>query len=293
MLVINAKPLSGNAAAAPGPGRRHHLPPVDSDCPCVSERDRQNSNPSMLIEVDVKSPPSAASPVGKSPAQIRLESRSQEKSPKSPAQIQASLENAEANRKALLQARADKSREQFEKAKTVCTKQQEAFSEMTNKIAEDIQTRLATAETIRTAATEKIQEKAAAESAKAKEAQAKKQQTIQSLQDKDGKLREKLSAAEERRQAFVNEQKEKAAAIVTHAKDVAAQQEEKEATKREDLRKEIQAKLDGAGSRRATSLASPAKAARSKTPAASPAPAGAGASLESAAAVPEGVASSP
>ena len=196
----------------------------------------------MLIEVDVKSP-QAVSPNVKSPAQIRLESRcSQEKSPKSPAQIQANLETAEANRKALLQARSDKSREQFEKAKSVCTKQQEAFSEMTNKIAEDIQTRLSTAESLRSAATEKIQEKAAAESAKAKEAQAKKQQSLQTLQDKDGKLREKLSAAEERRQAFVNEQKEKAAAIVTHAKDVAAQQEEKEATKREDLRREIQVK---------------------------------------------------
>ena len=268
----------------------------DSDGPCVSKSSEATAKIQtrpMLIEVEVKSPQSA-SPSVKSPAQIRLESRcSQEKSPKSPAQIQASLENAEANRKALLQARADKSREQFEKAKTVCTKQQEAFSEMTNKIAEDIQTRLATAETIRSAATEKIQEKAAAESAKAKEAQAKKQQSIQSLHEMDGKLREKLSAAEERRQAFVNEQKEKAAAIVTHAKDVAAQQEEKEATKREELRKEIQAKLDGAGSRRATSLASPAKSARSKTPAASPAPAGAGMSSEPAPSAMEAVASSP
>ena len=227
----------------------------------------------MLIEVDIKSPPRVSSPAVKSPAQIRLESRcSEEKSPKSPAQIQASLENAEQNRKALLQARSDSAREQFEKAKTVCTKQQEAFNEMTNKIAEDIQTRLTTAETIRTAATEKIQEKAAAESVKAKEAQAKKQQSMQSLQDKDGKLREKLTAAEERRIAFVNEQKEKASAIVTHAKDVAAQQEEKETLKREELRREIQTKLDSAGSRRATSLASPAKTLRPKTPAASPAP---------------------
>ena len=227
----------------------------------------------MLIEVDVKSPSRVSSPPIKSPAQIRLESRSTEaKSPKSPAQIQASLENAEQNRKALLQARADSAREQYEKAKTVCTKQHEAYNEMTNKIAEDIQTRLTTAETIRTAATEKIQEKAAAESAKAKEAQAKKQQSIQTLQNKDGKLREKLTAAEERRIAFVNEQKEKASAIVTHAKDVAAQQEEKETLKREELRREIQTKLDGAGSRRATSLASPAKSLRPKTPAASPAP---------------------
>ena len=227
----------------------------------------------MLIEVEVKSPPRVSSPAVKSPAQIRLESRcSEEKSPKSPAQIKASLDNAEQNRKALRQARADNAREQFEKAKTVCTKQQEAFNEMTNKIAEDIQTRLMTAETIRTAAAEKIQEKAAAEGVKAKEAQAKKQQSMQSLQDKDGKLREKLTAAEERRIAFVNEQKEKASAIVTHAKDVAAQQEEKETLKREELRREIQTKLDSAGSRRATSLASPAKTLRPKTSAASPAP---------------------
>ena len=221
----------------------------------------------VLIEVDVKSPAATSSPATKSPAQIRLESRcSEERSPKSPAQIQEALENAENNRKALLQARSDKSREQFEKAKTVCTKQQEAFNEMTNKIAEDIETRLATAQSHRDAATEKIQEKAAAESAKAKEAQAKKQQSLQTLQELDGKLREKLSAAEERRLALVAEQKEKAGAIFTHAKDVAAQQEEKEALKREDLRKEIQTKLEGAESRRAVTLSSPVKTVRTGKP---------------------------
>ena len=214
-----------------------------------------------VIEIAVKNPASPSSM--KSPAQVRLESRAGEcRSPKSPAQIQATLENAESNRKAFLQARAEKNREAFEKAKTICTQQQQAFTEMTNKIATDIQTRLESAQSVRVAATEKITEKAGVEYVKAKEAHAKKQQSLQCAgQEKDEKIREKLTAAEERRLAILNEQKGKAAAIVSHAKDVAAQQQEKESIMREELRKEIQTKLESAETRRA-SVGTPSKLAR-------------------------------
>jgi len=202
-----------------------------------------------VIQVDVKSP-KIRSPELKSPAQVRLESRG-ERSPKSPAQYQAAIENADQNRKSLLQARSESAREQFEKAKTICVKQQEEYNTKTQKIAEDISARLAAAETVRTATAEKIQEKAAAEAAKAKEAQAKKSSATKEVDEKlRDQIQDKLHAAEARRIALVNEHKEKAAAQVVHAKDVAAQQEEQEATKREDLRKQIQAKLELAESRR-------------------------------------------
>lgn len=94
----------------------------------------------------------------------------------------------------------------------------------------------------------------------AKELAAKKQQSLQEL---DEKLREKISAAEERRNNLLAEQKERAAAVVEHARQVAATHAVKEATAREELRTAIETRLEEAESRRLSS--SPSKSAKSPT----------------------------
>eukprot|EP00288_Rhodomonas_lens_P004920 CAMPEP_0177732000 /NCGR_PEP_ID=MMETSP0484_2-20121128/22863_1 /TAXON_ID=354590 /ORGANISM="Rhodomonas lens, Strain RHODO" /LENGTH=273 /DNA_ID=CAMNT_0019245175 /DNA_START=6 /DNA_END=825 /DNA_ORIENTATION=+ len=225
----------------------------------------------VAFEVEIKSPCFQSS---KSPAQIRLESRTEEeRSPKTTDQLQSDLENAAVNRQMFLQARAEKSGSEYAKAKAVSAQTMEAFQELTNQKAQEIDARLSTAEANRAAQAEKVLEKTknmnlrvesaqkkkgemdsmdkeaseqslttsveklsaaevrrsqlleetkaknAAEVAKAKELAAKKQQ---SLQEMDEKLQEKLSAAEERRNQLLTEQKERAAAAVEHAKQVAA-----------------------------------------------------------------------